>query len=207
MPHMLVIESNTGDEFAVEHRLQCSRWRSQAVYMDSMRGIADISNPEHDQPASRGSCNVHLSWQQQRTGRKSMMTVCSSWRNAAALLLLCLLAIPGQSQAGRVLHTALQAPYWVCRLAAPAGTAHAQGAHAESAPLQMSFSAQHWEGLLAILACSDRALRQVVQRWPGIAELTVGDVMHRLLCLKVSLHPKSCSGTRILSWRSAVAEG
>ena len=98
MPHMLVIESNTGDEFAVEHRLQCSRWRSQAVYMDSMRGIADISSLEHDQPASRGSCNVHLSWQQQRTGRKSMMTVCSSWRNAAALLMLCLLAIPGQSQ-------------------------------------------------------------------------------------------------------------
>ncbi|CAK0784668.1 hypothetical protein CVIRNUC_007872 [Coccomyxa viridis] len=108
--------------FQVEHRHQCSGWRPQATYMESMRGIADISGPEHDQPASRGSCNVHLSWQQQRTGRKSMMT--------------------------------------------------------------MSFSAQHWEGLLAILACSDSALRQVVQRWPGIAELTVGDVMHRLLCLK-----------------------
>ena len=54
-----------------------------------MRGVVDISSPEHDQPASRGSCNVHLSWQQQRTGRKSMMTVCSSWLNMAALLLLC----------------------------------------------------------------------------------------------------------------------
>ena len=52
--------------------------------------------------------------------------------------------------------------------------------------LQMSFSAKHWDGLLAILACSDGALRQVVQRWPGIAELTVADVMQRLLCLKVS---------------------
>ena len=51
--------------------------------------------------------------------------------------------------------------------------------------LQMSFSTQHWDGLLAILACSDGALRQVVQRWPGIAELTVADVMQRLLCLKV----------------------
>ena len=71
----------------------------------------------------------------------------------------------------------------------------------------MSFSAQHWEGLRAILACSDSALRQVVQRWPGIAELTVGDVMHRLLCLKVSPHANSCSGTNTLSWRSAVAEG
>ena len=68
-----------------------------------------------------------------------------------------------------------------------AGPAQAQKAHAESVASQMSFSAQHWEGLLAILACSDSALRQVVQRWPGIAELTVGDVMHRLLCLKVSL--------------------
>ena len=49
----------------------------------------------------------------------------------------------------------------------------------------MSVSAKHWEGLLAILACSDAALRQVVQRWPGIADLAVADVMHRLLCLKV----------------------
>lgn len=59
--------------------------------------------------------------------------------------------------------------------------------------LQMSFSAQHWEGLRAILACSDSALRQVVQRWPGIAELAVADVMRRLLCLKASLHPMLCS--------------
>ncbi len=51
--------------------------------------------------------------------------------------------------------------------------------------VQMSISAKHWEGLLAILACSDAALRQVVQRWPGIADLAVADVMHRLLCLKV----------------------
>lgn len=56
---------------------------------------------------------------------------------------------------------------------------------------QMSFSARHWDGLLAILACSDGALRQVVQRWPGIAELTVADVMQRLLCLKVDLTPMS----------------
>ena len=55
--------------------------------------------------------------------------------------------------------------------------------------LQLSFSARHWDGLLAILACSDGALRQVVQRWPGIAELTVADVMQRLLCLKVRLMP------------------
>ena len=79
-------------------------------------------------------------------------------------------------------------------------------AHAESVDLQMSFSAQHWEGLRAILACSDSALRQVVQRWPGIAELTMGDVMHRLLCLKVNIHLNSRSGTHILQWHSAVAE-
>ncbi len=53
--------------------------------------------------------------------------------------------------------------------------------------LQMSFSAKHWDGLLAILACSDGALRQVVQQWPGIADLTVADVMQRLMCLKVSM--------------------
>ena len=106
-----------------------------------------------------------------------------------------------------VLQTALQAQPWACQRAAPAGTAQAREAQVESVALQMSFSAQHWEGLLAILACSDSALRQLVQRWPGIAELTVGDVTHRLLCLKVSPHAKSCSGTRILSWRSAVAEG
>ena len=43
--------------------------------------MVDISSPEHDLPASRGSCNVHLSWQQQRTGRKSTMTVCGTWPN------------------------------------------------------------------------------------------------------------------------------
>ena len=53
----------------------------------------------------------------------------------------------------------------------------------------MSVSAKHWDGLLAILACSDAALRQVVQRWPGIADLAVADVMHRLLCLKVETKP------------------
>ena len=55
--------------------------------------------------------------------------------------------------------------------------------------LQMSIPAKHWDGLLAILACSDAALRQVVQRWPGIAELTEADIMQLLMCLKVSMPP------------------
>lgn len=51
--------------------------------------------------------------------------------------------------------------------------------------LQRSFSARHWEELLRVLACSDMTLRQVVQRWPGIGDVSVAEVMNRLLCLKV----------------------
>ncbi|CAL8462789.1 g2322 [Coccomyxa elongata] len=47
-----------------------------------------------------------------------------------------------------------------------------------------SFSARHWEELLRVLACSDMTLRQVVQRWPGIGDVSVAEVMNRLLCLK-----------------------
>ena len=83
---MSVTILNIPNGIAVEHRHQCSVWRPQATYMDSMRGIADISSPEHDLPASRGSCNVHLSWQQQRTGRKSMMTVCGTWLNISGCI-------------------------------------------------------------------------------------------------------------------------
>lgn len=50
---------------------------------------------------------------------------------------------------------------------------------------QLSFSAAHWEELLRVLACSDAALRSVVQRWPGISRLPVPEVMQRLLSLKV----------------------
>ena len=51
--------------------------------------------------------------------------------------------------------------------------------------MQLSFSADHWEQLLRVLACSDATLRQVVQRWPGISTVSVPDVMQRLLSLKV----------------------
>jgi hypothetical protein len=43
----------------------------------------------------------------------------------------------------------------------------------------------HWEQLSRVLACSDSTLRQVVRRWPGIGDLSVVDVMQRMLCLKV----------------------
>ncbi|KAK9907759.1 hypothetical protein WJX75_009405 [Coccomyxa subellipsoidea] len=47
-----------------------------------------------------------------------------------------------------------------------------------------TFSAQHWEQLLRVMACSDMTLRQVVQRWPGIGDVSVAEVMQRLMCLK-----------------------
>ena len=117
---MPVIDCDTRDGIAVEHRHQCSGWRPQATYMDSMRGVVDISSPEHDLPASRGSCNVHLSWQQQRTGLKSMMTVCSSSLNLAAMLLICSRATPCQCQSMESLQTVLQAQHWARLLAAAA---------------------------------------------------------------------------------------
>ena len=51
--------------------------------------------------------------------------------------------------------------------------------------MQVEVPAKDWEGLQAVLACSDGALRQVVQRWPSFASLPPLSVMHRLLCLKV----------------------
>jgi hypothetical protein len=38
-----------------------------------------------------------------------------------------------------------------------------------------------------VLACSDATLRQVVQRWPGIAALPARELMARLLALKAAL--------------------
>lgn len=57
--------------------------------------------------------------------------------------------------------------------------------------LQRTFSAQHWEQLLRVMACSDMTLRQVVQRWPGIGDVSVAEVMQRLMCLTVILY-SSC---------------
>ena len=51
--------------------------------------------------------------------------------------------------------------------------------------VQVEVPAKDWEGLQAVLACSDGALRQVVQQWPSFASLPPPFVMHRLLCLKV----------------------
>lgn len=143
------------------HRCKRGPRHAPRAFYSTMQDVADI-----------GSCNVHLTWSSNAANPHS--------RNARLITVAPSSIIPSPRHLHRLsfLETIIlnirllygYSQYFCDRM---------------WCVLQRSFSAWHWEQLLRVLACSDMTLRQVVQRWPGIGDVSVAEVMNRLLCLKV----------------------